>query len=612
MRYGLSLLSCFEEMDRKAFEMALELTINSKGGLTSHYLASKLSVKEEEIEYIYKHNYRLFFHDLNRIKVVPEAIPLVKRVQKNLTTNGDVNYIFETLNSLSAIEKREIERRFYVNKVMGKMSLGMEVVEKLYKTPLAVVDFVARQHFSNLAREIFDYVWDSKTGVVSLNQLRQRFKERESEIEEALEELIKNFVLFELFRYNGQDRLVRYVGLIAEIRQLRDNIRQAKDLIKQPISPVKIKASLIESQDLNFAKKISRIVANALLKPLRLSQDGQIHKSDEQRILKTEKEDAPPSLHLCVWFAEKLRWLKQEGDYLIPNNIEHLLNLNLVQRQKILFEFYTSSDEASPLLKTILQELQALKSLTWYPLRAFASRVHARYIDEMKYTLSQESGNSWIYRPVGGKFSEETCINIMETYLFWLGIIDLCQYKDAECFRISELGHTIIFSNEGLQSSETFSENVEIVVQHNFEIIVPTDDIDPLKLAIIEVFAQKKSEGKLSVYSISRESFLKGIQRGVKPELFLRILQEHTNKKKLPDLVISTINQWTDNIKRVKIKKVILVETDSPITALELLNRKKLVGLLLPPQDNQLIVENYRDTSELKAMIEKEGFIVEP
>lgn len=611
MRYGLSLLSCFEGMDRKSFEMALELTINSKGGLTSHYLASKLSVREEEIEYIYKHNYRLFFHDLNRIKIVPEAIPLVKRVQKNLATNGDINYIIETLASFSSAEKREIERRFCVNKVVGKMSLGMEVVERLYRTPLSVVEFVAREPFSSLAREIFDYVWESKTGVVPLTQIRQRFKDKEGEIEEAIEELIKNFVLFELFRFNGQDKIVRYVGLLAEIRQLRDNIRQAKDLLKQPILPVKIRASSVESQGLNFAKKISNIVANALLKPLHLSQDGQLYKSDEQRLLKGDKEEVPPSLHLCIWFAEKLGWLKQEGDYLIPKDIENQINLNLFQRQKALFGYYISSDDASPFLKTILQEIQTLKPLTWYSLRAFASRVHARYIDEMKYLLFQERGNSWTYKPVGGKFTEETCINIMETYLYWFGIIDFCHSKEVEYFRIPELGNSILISNGNSKESEPFLDIPEIVVQPNFDLIVPTDEIDPLRLAVIEAFTQKKSEGKLSVYNISKDSFLRGIQRGVKPELLLKILQEHANRKKLPDLLISTLHQWITSIKKVKLHRVILLETDSPVTALDLLHRKRLVGKLYPPQNNQIVVLDCKDISELKNLIEREGFVVE-
>ncbi len=611
MRYGLSLLNCFEGMDRKSFEMALELSNNSKGGLTSHYLAIRLSVKEEEIEYLYKHNPRLFFHDLSRIKLVPEAIPLVKRVQKGLTSNGDINNIFDTLSQLPTNERRDIERRFNVNKVIGKMSLGMEIVDRLYRNPSAVVDFVAREISSDLAREIFDHIWENKTGVLPVNQIRQKFKEREGDVEEALEELLKNFAIFELFRYNGQEKLTRYVALLAEIRQLRENIRQAKENLKQPITPLKIKPPLIESHGLNFSKKISKILANALLKPLHISQDGLLYKSDEQRLLKEEKEDSSPSIHLCIWFAEKLGWLKQEGEYLLPRNLEKLLKLSLRERQKILFDFYTSSEEANHFLKTILQELQSLQPLQWYQLRDFANRVYARYIDEMKYILHQERGNVWAYKPVGGKFTSENCINIMETYLFWLGIIDLCQYKDSEYFRISELGEYLLSFPQRTFEFNAPLETVDITVQPNFEIIVPTEDIEPLKLAIIEIFTQKKSEGKVSVYHISKESFLKGIQKGVHPELFVNILHEYSNKRKPPELVISTIHQWANSVKKVKIQKVYLLETDSPMTAIELLHRKKLSGILTTPQEKHIIASNCKDWAQLKSLLEKEGFVVE-
>lgn len=609
MRYTLSLLNCFEGMDRKSFEMALELSSNSKGGLTSQYLAIRLSVKEEEIEYLYKHNSRLFFHDLSRIKLVPEAIPLVKRVQRGLTTNGDINSIFETLNGLSANEKRDVERRFNLSKVLGKMSLGMEIVDRLYRTPYAVVDFVAKEISFDLAREIFDYIWDSKTGVLPLNQIRQKFRECESEVDEAIEELLKNFAVFELFRYNGQDRLTRYVALLAEIRQLRENIRHAKEQLKQPIAPVKIKPAFIESQNLNFARKVSKVLASALLKPLHISSEGQLYKSDEQRILGDDKEDTPPSIHLSIWFAEKLGWLKQEGEYLLPAKIDKLLSLNLCQRQKMLFDFYTTSDEANPFLKTVLHELQSLQPLKWYSLKEFANRVYARYIDDMKYSLFQEGGNCWAYKPVGGRFSTENCINLMETYLFWFGIIDLCEYKESEYFCISELGKYML-SMVGAPL-DSYIPQVEITVQHNFEIIAPTEGIDPLKLAIIESFAQKKSKGKISIYYISKESFLKGIQKGINPEIFLGILHECSQKRKPPELVISTIYQWAGSIKKVKLQKVILLETDNPVTAIELLHKKKFSGILNPPQNNHIIVSNLKDLAELKILIEKEGFVVE-
>ncbi len=56
---------------------------------------------------------------------------------------------------------------------------------------------------------------------------------------------------------------------------------------------------------------------------------------------------------------------------------------------------------------------------------------------------------------------------------------------------------------------------------------------------------------------------------------------------------------------------MILLETDNPVTAIELLHKKKFSGILNPPQNNHIIVSNLKDLAELKILIEKEGFVVE-
>ena len=77
--------------------------------------------------------------------------------------------------------------------------------------------------FSNKAREVFDILWQSKDGVMPVSQIRVAHGGKEHEVEVALSELFQGFALFEMFRFDSEDRLVRVAGLLKEIRQFRGN-----------------------------------------------------------------------------------------------------------------------------------------------------------------------------------------------------------------------------------------------------------------------------------------------------------------------------------------------------------------------------------------------------
>lgn len=612
MRYSYSLLSVFEGMDRTSFNMALELSANSRGGLTSKNIATRLETSEETVNYIYKLYPKLFFFDLNRIKVVPEALIVIRRVQDNLNSLGDINFIYKSLQNFSNSERRELEQKLKINRVIGWTSLGNEIIEKLYKTPDCILEYVAGYPFSDLAREIFDFLWQSKTGIIPINQIRQKFAYyNNSEIEEALEELLSQFVLFELFRFNGQNRLNRFISILSEIRHYREQKKEIKEILKQPFNPVNIKINRVESCGISLAERISKLLAGIAVSPIHIDSSGQITRADEQRISRDDPEDASPPVETLVWLLEKAGFLAQVDNTLRIANLEEISKMSLPARLKKIYEATIRENNTS--LSAILTELQALKPFTWYPLNDFTKRVKARHCELAHYELRHTKDNCWEYVSPKGTLDEKDTTQFIDNTFFWLGIIEYGSSKKERFFRISEIGEYLFFSSEPSNKLiEKYNKKLELVVQPNFEIIIPTEKVDPLQLIWIELFAQKKSYGgPVAIYSITKESFLKGLQCGADPNQFIQYLVQNTCKQQIPDIVITTMEDWLHTIKRVKVRPVILIEAKDSVIIADLIHRKKLSEILHPTSPNRSVYARGVLLSEIKTLLEKEGFVVE-
>ncbi len=614
MRYSYTILSAFEGMDRTSFQMTLELATNSRGGLTSRFLATKLETNEETVNYIYKLYPKLFFFDLNRIKIVPEALPIIRRVQNNLNSLGDINSIYNTLQNLSNSERRELEQKFRINRVVGWMSLGNEIITRLYKTPDTILDYVAEYPFPDLSKEIFDFLWQSKTGIVPINQIRQRFSDsNNTEIEEALEELLSQFVLFELFRFNGQNKLNRFISILAETRHYREQKKEIKEILKQPIVSANIKINRIESCGISITERLSKILAGIAVQPLRLTSSGQITRSDEQRISREEPENACPPLETLIWLAEKAGFIAQVDDTLRIVNLEEISSISMLERHKKIFETNIKTEEENPLLSITLVELKTLNPHQWYPLYEFGERIYAQYYEQSPFELKSTKDNIWKYSPTYDAGDKSYALRYIDTTFFWFGVVEIGTYKKERFFRVSDIGEYLLSSTPiAGKLKDKYNKKHELIIQPNFEIIAETINTDPLQLVWLEMFAQKKSsDGPVSIYRITKESFLKGLQSGVDPNRFIQHLIQNSRKNQIPEIIISTIEDWLHTVKRVKVRPVILIEAQDPVILADLTHRKKIVeNLHLTPPNNTIYASGVL-LSEVKSLLEKEGFVVE-
>ncbi len=148
---------------------------------------------------------------------------------------------------------------------------------------------------------------------------------------------------------------------------------------------------------------------------------------------------------------------------------------------------------------------------------------------------------SWEYIPSSGKYDEKGQ-HFIENTLFEFGIVELGSSKKQSYFRISEIGEYLLSSSEPSKNlEEKYSRKNELVVQPNFEIIVPTIEFDPLQLIWIELFTQKKnSAGPVSIYALTKVSFLKATKRSRPQHLY--ILNANARNQQIPSIVIS---EWS-------------------------------------------------------------------
>jgi len=150
----------------------------------------------------------------------------------------------------------------------------------------------------------------------------------------------------------------------------------------------------------------------------------------------------------------------------------------------------------------------------------------------------------------------------------------------------------------------------EIIVQPNFDIVVPTQDMDTLLTVPLDQFALRQSTGQATVYLLSKESFTQALQEGHDGDAFIDFLLMYNREKSLPRNVMMTLEDWRGGLRRVKFKTISVIEIDDHLVMADLQHRRKFKKFLTPINENQYI-QYEDDSTELIKLLEKEGFIVE-
>lgn len=611
MRHGASLLVSLEGMNRAAFRIAVELANNSRSGLTTRFLSKKLDIPDEEIEYLLDTNHRLLFTDLTKVKLVPEGYNIVRRIEEGLENRGDVPSLVRHVKSLDAHDFRRLEEQLGLDQPVAKKVAAEELIARFYEHPDSVVTYVATRGFSQTAKEVFDIVWQSKEGIMPVSKIRVAHGGSEFEVEQALWELFRGFAVVELFRFDDEDRLVRAGALLHEIRQHREEAARKGQKKVRP-KPYKVTPERFQSQQLAVSDAIGQVVAALAARPARLRGDGDLFREDRRRLAEIVPEDADPSLNTCLWAAQGIGWLTRVDETLRAGELERLIPLDRVSRHRLLFEWFSTQGDEGFSRKVLASLIDDIRVGAWYEVLEFV--IYAlRVNEESDLPVLRQKGAVWQYMSPGASGQwESRLVRSLEETFFWLGIVDRAELDGISLFRVTELGEYLLGSDGPLKHQPSFpARKCEFIVQPNFEIVVPTEDMDPLLTVPLDQFAVRMSTGQATVYQVTKDSFTQSIQEGHDGDAFVNFLVRHNRGGDLPLNVMTTLEDWRGAMKRVRLRTVHVLESDDPLVIADLLHRRRFRKHLFSLDAKQALGYNGISRTELAKALEKDGFIVD-
>ena len=611
MRHAASMVTAMEGVNRPVYQIAKELSQNSRSGLTVRFLSKKLELPEEEIEYLVDVNHKLLFTDLTKIKLPAEGVSAVKRISDGLENLGDVPALFRKIKSLPSHDFRRIEDLVSVERPGAKKAVAEQILKSFYTYPESVVEYVATATFSETAREVFDIVWQSKDGVMAVPKIRAAHGGSEYDVEQALWELFRGVALFEMFRFDAEDRLIRVAGLLSEVRQWREQTaksrRSSGNLKGRKTAP-----NYPQRRGLGLTNQICQLVASLAAKSARVRGDGELFREDLRRLSKTIDEEAIPSLDTCIWAAESVGWIARVDNELRAGELSELIDTNPYDRHKMLFDWMMTTEDEATSHKVLVNSLDDLRSDRWYSVMEFiehAVRVHSV---RDRYVLKSSGGHYHYISPSVASNIDTLLARSLEETLFWLGVVDLAEDEGTTYFRITDLGRVLLTNgNASKIKKDSHRQSTEIIVQPNFDIVVPTLDMDPLLTVSLDQFADRQSTGHATVYHLNKDSFTRGLQDGHDGDAFVEYLLTHNRGGSLPTNVMTTLDDWRGGLRRVRVHTVHVLESDDPLVIADLRHRKKFQKYIQLIDSHRVVRYSDISKAELLKQLEKDGFIVD-
>ncbi|MFP6616873.1 MAG: helicase-associated domain-containing protein [Candidatus Hydrogenedentota bacterium] len=610
MRHSANMIVSMEGINRAVYSIAYELSQNSRSGLTVRFLSKKLEIPQEEVEYLVDVNHKLLYTDLTKIRLPNEGMTAVKRITDGLENHGDIPSLFQTLKRLSSHDYRRLEEQIGVD-LGTKKATGEHIIENFYRHPDSVMQYVATHGFSETAREVFDIVWQSKDGIMPVSKIRAAHGGTEFDVEQALWELFRGIAAFEMFRYDAEDRLVRMAGLLTELRQWRSD-QTSKKKKSKGLKPLKGSPGTAYNRELQLTEKLCQLVATVAAKPVRLRGDGELFKEDLRRLSDTVPEDSAPSLTASLWAAEGVGWLVRHDNELHAGELEDLIKVDYVDRHKNVFDWLTATGDEPVSSSLIVESLENLKPKAWYKIEDFIE--HCINIHEQldPPILKLQNGSHQYLSSGTASNIGELLERSMEESLHWLGVIERSSDGFDDYMRITPLGEALLL-NKDLAPLKTqyVKANREIIVQPNFDIVVPTQDMDTLLTVPLDQFTVRQSTGQATVYLMTKEAFTQALQEGHDGDAFVDFLLAYNRNGVLPPNVMTTLEDWRGGLRRVRITTIDVLEIDDHLVMADLQHRRKFNKFLTPLDPDKYILYHDTNTSELGKQLEKDGFIVE-
>lgn len=245
--------------------------------------------------------------------------------------------------------------------------------------------------------------------------------------------------------------------------------------------------------------------------------------------------------------------------------------------------------------ETILKHLCKCPVDKWISLQEFLKNI--KKAD--RYFLENQVGEIWSYseydRYYYGRMQEWSEIEgrfievVLLEYLNTIGIIDAAvsngyhcsdygdretEYLSLEYFKLTPMGAYVIGATDKyMPIAEEKASG--FVVQPNYDIVVSEGKLKQVHNMFFDRFAEKVADDAASIYRLSFKSIVNALDNGIAVGEITEYLEKYCNNS-LPDNVRKILEDWDRESKRIRIRKVTIVETDDKYLMEELKSSKSI------------------------------------
>ncbi len=598
-------------------------------GRPAKFFAKALGISLTQIQALVDKYPTLFEISGSRLRIADSARPHVHEFLTKATRQCDIHFLLDYLNDLDPTQWQTLFPFISVSSSRSRRRWQqfVSVIDHMYLTPRHVSEYIETLPITAEHKAVFQYVYESDTGVVPFDDIAAAFTFHPSKLEHLLLELEQRALLFERYEIHRNKSPKRTYSLLKELAQF---FRSERNNGHKPVC-TKLRGTQKAPansawEELNLAYSVSCLVAHLQTHSLRITRNYRPHKTDLRKFvpLLNMPETSlikPESICDIAYIANLALPSRNNAHLELTELAESFSQLDLLERQKKLFEILVLAD-VSPdreVLNDIVSVLAKLRQDRWYRLSEVVKYAEYQFMDGNQpveeFTLSQR-GAHWMYDI---RTDKRERIDLFKRYvlgpLFISGGVKLAPVdKRTEKISITSLGRYLMDLDEP-EKVELPAASIEeraLVVQPNFQIIVSDARFDPVHFATLDAFCSRNGNGRATVFHIEKHSVERGIQKfgSVKP--FIEFLERHNKHGSVPANVTSTLHGWDSGMKRIKVRRLGVIESDDELVLMELLNSKKLKKYLSDDgKPCKFVVFSSISTTKLKNLLKNEGYFIE-
>ncbi|OCA96479.1 helicase-associated domain-containing protein [Clostridium beijerinckii] len=270
--------------------------------------------------------------------------------------------------------------------------------------------------------------------------------------------------------------------------------------------------------------------------------------------------------------------------YIFAKDIDELKR---IKELKVKTEYYGNYANCRNLILNYLEKVPIDKWINIEQLLRYIKKLDRNFLRKEVGTIYTYSDYERYYYPDQNYWEEEAGrfieLVLME-YLTAIGMVDVLikqdytdydiEYFKVTYFKLTSLGAHILGINKDYKIEE-IEDETGIIIQPNYEIMVPGGLMKDVHCINLDKFAEKLSEDTVSIYKISFKSMVMALDNDISIEEVIEYLKD-ASKNKIPENVLMSLNEWNERSKKIKIRKVTIVETDDKYLLEELKSYKEI------------------------------------